>query len=478
MFRRSRLVLAGVALLASFAAGAADPNKVLRIVLPVRRNGLRSGPRLRHLLGDGQRGDLRAPADLRLPRAAGEARADARRGDARGDATTGAPTRSRSAQGHLLHARPGVQGPASASSSPTTSSTAFKRFVDPVNRSPCAFMLEGKIEGLDELGRAREEDRQVRLRRTRARASRRSTATRCASASTQTDYLSRTRSRTCSYGAMAREVVEEYGDDIMAHPVGTGAVPAEGMEARARRSCSRRIPTTAASRGISSRPSPPGTTPSSRQMKGKKMPQIGRVEISHHRGGAVALARVQRARSSTTSTCRPTFRDQAFDADEQAAAALGRARASRSSRADRSRHHVHVLQLPRSDGRRLLEGEDRAAPRDHHGATTRTRRSASLRKNLAVEDEMPIPAGVVGYDPGYARRPVRPGAREQAARPLRLQDRRRRLAHAARRQAAGAAHTRPSAAAIEREFNELWKKSMDAHRRAHASSTSRSSPTT
>ena len=59
------------------------------------------------------------------------------------------------AQGHLLHARPRVQGRRSASSSPQDFVYSFMRFADPKNRSPYAFMLEGKIDGLDEQPRRR-----------------------------------------------------------------------------------------------------------------------------------------------------------------------------------------------------------------------------------------------------------------------------------------------------------------------------------
>ena len=40
---------------------------------------------------------------------------------------------------------------------------SYKRFLDPKNRSPWAFLLEGKIEGLDELAEAAKKIGQVRL---------------------------------------------------------------------------------------------------------------------------------------------------------------------------------------------------------------------------------------------------------------------------------------------------------------------------
>ena len=79
-------------------------------LFPVRRDGLRSGSRQRPLFGDRQRGDLRAPAHLRLPRASRQAGADARRSDARGE-RRGQDVHLPDPQGRLFRRRPGVQGP-------------------------------------------------------------------------------------------------------------------------------------------------------------------------------------------------------------------------------------------------------------------------------------------------------------------------------------------------------------------------------
>ena len=72
-----------------------------------------------------------------------------------------------------------------ASSSPTTSSIRSSASSIPKNRSPWAFMIEGKIEGLDELAERGEEDGQVRLRRPGPGPAGASTAIRCASASSR-----------------------------------------------------------------------------------------------------------------------------------------------------------------------------------------------------------------------------------------------------------------------------------------------------
>jgi len=98
---------------------------------------------------------------------------------------------------------------------------SLKRLFDPRNRSPVLFLLEGKIQGLDELraqalkgGRfdyqAPVAGLQVLDRHTlRIRL-------------TRPDYTFLYVLATPALGAVAREVVEAYGDTIRHHPVGTG----------------------------------------------------------------------------------------------------------------------------------------------------------------------------------------------------------------------------------------------------------------
>jgi ABC-type oligopeptide transport system substrate-binding subunit len=95
---------------------------------------------------------------------------------------------------------------------------SFKRFFDPANRSPYAFMLED-IVGLKELGeraqKTGEFDYQARVPGLEA-PDRYTLRIKLA----QSDYNFPFKIAHGSYAAVAREVVEKYGDDIMAHPVG------------------------------------------------------------------------------------------------------------------------------------------------------------------------------------------------------------------------------------------------------------------
>ncbi len=136
------------------------------------------------------------------------------------------------------------------------------------------------------------------------------------------------------------------------------------------------------------------------QMKGKTMPQIGRVEIS-----IIEEFQTQwlafREKQFDLLNLPSAFRTDAFDADDTLKPALADEQVSVYSFVD-SGSHLRVLQLPRSGGRRLREGEDRAAPRDDHGLQRRRR-----------HQRHPPPDGGEGGDAGAGRR-RRPRSRATA----------------------------------------------------------------
>ena len=131
-----------------------DPRRV-----PGRRDRLRSRRGARPVLGDGRAGDLRDALHLRLPRAAGEDRAADRRRRCRRSPTTARRTRSSSRRASCFTPRSGVQGQEARARRRRLSSTRSSASIDPKIRSPWAFLVEGKIVGLDELADAGEEDR-------------------------------------------------------------------------------------------------------------------------------------------------------------------------------------------------------------------------------------------------------------------------------------------------------------------------------
>ena len=99
------------------------------------------------------------------------------------------------------------------------------------------------------------------------------------------------------------------------------------------------------------------------------------------------------------------------------------------------------------------------------GLRHRAPRSASSARGQAIPAQSPMPPRTSATTPAFKseNERLRPGARQGAARPVRLRrPRRRRLARAARRRAAGAARWRRRPDSIERQFDENWQKNLDA----------------
>jgi ABC-type transport system substrate-binding protein len=154
---------------------------------------------------------------------------------------------------------------------------SFRRFVDPANRSPYAFMLSG-IVGLEESGadvpRGGRYDYGAKIAGIEA-VDRYTVRFRLK----YTDYNFPFVVAHTSYGVVAREVVDAYGDDIMAHPVGTGPYVLKEWVRRSRIV----LEANPGYRGFTwdFAVSEPGWDESLvKTMKGRKMPQVGRVEVS------------------------------------------------------------------------------------------------------------------------------------------------------------------------------------------------------
>lgn len=155
---------------------------------------------------------------------------------------------------------------------------SIKRFLDPRNRSPYAFLFEGKIVGLDELAaRAKKTDRF-------------DYDAEIAGLETPDRYTLRIRLKQTDFnfshllafsltGAVAREAIEAYGDDASSRPVGTGPFLLRSY-------------TRSSKIVLEANPGyrhkiwdfVPGDDPLDKdiaaRMKGRKLPQLERVEIS------------------------------------------------------------------------------------------------------------------------------------------------------------------------------------------------------
>ncbi|WAW09327.1 ABC transporter substrate-binding protein [Oxalobacter vibrioformis] len=155
---------------------------------------------------------------------------------------------------------------------------SIKRLVDPANRSPSANFVTGKIAGLDELAEKAKKsgrfdyDAPV-------------TGLYAPDRYTLKIHLSRPDSNflfALAYGglaAVAREVIEHYGTESRIHPVGTGPYMLAQYVPRSRVV----LVANPDYRGFTwnfESSGDPGDDEIVRDMKGKEMPQVGRVEIA------------------------------------------------------------------------------------------------------------------------------------------------------------------------------------------------------
>ena len=249
-------------------------------------------------------------------------------------------------------------------------------------------------------------------------------------------------------GAVAREVVERYGDRIMEHPVGTGPF----RLAQWRRSSLivlERNPNyrERALRRASRPPTMPQAQAIAAQLQGPAAadgrPRRGR----DHRGAAAALAGVPQRRDDLHRAACPTSSPTSRCPNNKLAPNL-------------AKRGIHDVALPARRRRRCRT----STWRTRWSAATRPRRwrcAARSRWPSTSSDEIrarahaarrcrrrrPSRRSTCGYDPAFKSEmsDYDPRAREGAARPVRLRrPRRRRLARPARRLAAACSSTRRS----------------------------------
>ena len=450
-----RLVSGIVALLIAASALAADPAKVIRISFPVAETGF-DPVRVSDLYSNEVNEAifdrlltydyLARPAKL-IPMAA-----------------ESMPEVSDGGRTYLVHLKRGIYfAPDPAFKGERRELTAedfvysFKRFADPKNRSPYAFMIHGKIEGLDALEEAAKKSGKfdydatvpgmIALDKYTLRFK-----------LTDVDYLFPYTLAHVPFGAVAREVVEKYGDDVQAHPVGTGPYVLKEW----RRAAKIVLEANPNYRDVtwdfqpSADPWDKGVIAA---MKGKKIPQIGRVEISvieESQSRWLAFNRKELDYLSVPST----FVQQALDEENNLKPEWVKQGVELFRAIDPSVTYAFFnFRDPLVGGfskekialrRAIIMGYDLPAE------------IKVIAKNQEVQAQMPIPYGVVGYAPdyrninqydpalanklldyfGYRKGPD--GYRTQPdGKPLVI------------RQSTGTS-------AIDREVSELWKRSMDA----------------
>jgi ABC-type transport system substrate-binding protein len=279
---------------------------------------------------------------------------------------------------------------------------SIKRFFDPRNRPPYAFLFEGKIVGLDELGAQAK------------KAGRFDYEAKVPGLEVPDRYTLRIHLKEIDYGlshilafalsgAVAREVIEFYGEDTNAHPVGSGPY---------------RLKQYTRSSKIVLEANPdyrgkiwdfqPGDDPLDReiaaQMKGKTLPAIGNVEIS--------IMDETQSRWLAFEKGETDLEYQLWDIASTFMTADGRLRPAFVKRGIKLNRTVDPeitytyfnMQEKIGDQPNPVGGyslEKIALRRAIAMAYKIGDRIRILRKGQAVRAEHPIPPGIAGHDPSY-----------------------------------------------------------------------------
>ena len=387
--------LAGVfALLVAATAIAADPNKVLRIAFPAAETGfdparvsdVYSGVVIEAVFDPLYTYDyLARPAKI-VPNSA-----------------DGMPEVSDGGRSYLIHLKHGIFfTPDPAFGGKPRELTAqdyvysFERFADPANRAPWAFLVQDRFVGLDHLtaeakktgkfdydatipGVAALDRYTLRFKLKRP------------------DFLLPYTLAHSAFGAVAREVVDEYPNDLQAHPVGTGPYVLKEWRRAAKIVLE-------ANPGFRRKiwDFQPADDAWDRQlvaeMKGKTIPQIGRVEISiieESQSRWLAF----RKKELDLLALPATFRAEALDAANNLKPAFVKDGVKLYRAIDPSVTYAFFnFRDPVVGG---FSKEKIALRRAVIMGYDLPEEIRVVDKGQAVQAQMPIPYGVVGFDPAY-----------------------------------------------------------------------------
>jgi len=447
--------LAGALALSPSAATAADPNKVLRIVFPTAETGF-DPARVSDVYSNTVNEAIFEPLltydylarPAKLAPLAAEAMPEV--------ADNGRVYTYRIRKGIHFTADPAFKG-AKRELVAQDFIYSFMRFMDPRNRSPYAFLIEGKIEGLDELAAKAKATGKFDYDATvpgMVAVDRHTLRFRL----TKNDYNFPFITAMMPSYVVAREVIEAYGDDTMAHPVGTGPYLLKSWS----RGAKIVLETNPDYRGFVWDFQPTADAwdqPLVAVMKGKKMPQIGRVEISiieEDQSRWLAFAQ----KELDYLNLPPAFRSEVFDADKKLKPEWTEKGVSVFRAIDPEITYSYInFRDPLTGG---FDKEKIALRRAIIMGYNLDEEIRVIRKNQAVAVEMPIPPGVVGHDPSY-----RSINRYDPALANKLLD------HFNYRRASDGYRALPDGkpltlkyasgtSALERAFQELWRKSMQA----------------
>ena len=272
---------------------------------------------------------------------------------------------------------------------------SFKRFLDPKNRSPSANVLEGKIAGMDEaVAKAKKSgrfdyDAPVAGLQTPDRYTLKITLT-------APDYNFLYIMGFNALGAQAREVIDAYGEQSGAHPVGTGAYMLEQYVPRSKIV----LVANPEYRGYTWDFKSTGSAWDEQlvhDMRGKKMPQVGRVEVSiieeeqsrwlAFQGKQIDFDFLPQAAAPTVldgTELKPSFKAEGIRMNTVIEPGLA--------------YVIMNFRDPLLGGDSLEKNALRRAIAMSYNVQDEI---SQVRMGLAVKAEMVIPEGVVGHDPNY-----------------------------------------------------------------------------
>ena len=450
-----RLASALVTLLIAASALAADPAKVLRIAFPVAETGfdpVRVSDLYSNIVNEAIFERLLTYDYLARPAKLVPMTAESM------------PEVSEGGRTYLVHLRRGIYfAPDPAFKGQRRELTAedyvysFKRFADPANRAPYGFMLQGKIVGLDEQTEAAKKSGKfdydatipglVALDKYTLRFK-----------LTSADFLFPYTLAHVPFCAVAREVVEAYGNDVQAHPVGTGPYALKEW----RRAAKITLEANPNYRDVTWDFQPDGKSSDeaiAAAMKGKKIPQIGRVEISIIEESQSRWLAFERKELDYLALP-ATFVGQALDESNNLKPKWVEQGVSLFRAVDPSVGYTFFnFRDPLVGG---FANEKIALRRAIIMAYDLPAEIRVIAKNQEIQAQMPIPPGVVGFDASYRSvnqyDPVLANKLLDYFGYKKGSDGYRTLPDGKPltiRQATGTA-------AIDREYSELWKRSMDA----------------
>ena len=279
---------------------------------------------------------------------------------------------------------------------------ALKRLIDPRIRGPWAWLVEGKIVGLDEAVEAAKKTGKFDY------------DAKIAGLETPDRYTLRIRLKDTDYNlpyvlaheptsAVAREVIEAYADEAgraMANPVGTGPY----MLKQWVRSSKIILEANPDFRGFvwDFKSNDPADVRLIAEMKGKKMPQVGRIEVSIIEEDQARLLAFQNGELDLMNMEGP-LAPNVLDGDKlRPEFASKGVKLSRFVDPELSYHYWNMKD-PIVGG----FGKDKVALRRAMAMSYNTAEEIKVVRNgQAVEVEFPVPPGVVGHDPAY-RSPIK-----------------------------------------------------------------------